>query len=146
MVLLDSSKRRYSGKNISTPFIGSFFSFVWWCQESIDDTFALAPQILNGLQIESNYTCNINLLIPDFLSLSMGEATSFPNECLCHVPQIINIKLCLQPFIQIHFFLNIKAYPSSKWFKFYFDIYLNLRSEQTFIEPVNVKSKILRSR
>lgn len=81
-----------------------FFSFVWWCQESIDDTFALAPQIKNGLQIESNYTCNINLLIPDFLSLSMGEATSFSNECLCHVPQIINIKLCLQPFIQIHFF------------------------------------------
>lgn len=146
MVLLDSSKRRYCGKTISTPFNGSFFSFVWWCQESTDNTFALALQILNGLQIESNYTCNINLLITDFLSLSMSEDTSFPNECLCHVPRIINIKLCLQPFFQIYIFFNIKTYPSSNWFKFYFDIYLNLRSEHTFIEPVNVKLKILRSR
>lgn len=50
---------------------------VWWCWESIDDTSALAPQILNGTQIESNYTSNINVLITDLLALSMAETMIF---------------------------------------------------------------------
>lgn len=50
---------------------------VWWCWESIDDTSALAPQILNGPQIESNYTSNINVLITDLLALSMAETMIF---------------------------------------------------------------------
>lgn len=43
------------------------------------------------------------------------------------------------------FYFDIKAKPPSTWDKLYFDIYMNLRSEHIFIEPINVKKKIWKS-